>query len=74
MNEPVEGCPRCFIENRACLDHCDPATCDREDHVALHTCYLCGGTDPDGTATVDGAKRAVHEWCFLVDLDELEMG
>lgn len=29
----VSGCPRCFIENKACARHCDPAVCSDQAHV-----------------------------------------
>jgi uncharacterized Zn-binding protein involved in type VI secretion len=29
----VEGCDRCFIENKPCARHCDPAACPDPAHV-----------------------------------------
>lgn len=70
MTERDPGCPRCFIENKPCARHCDPAMCPDLAHGTAHGtdnwwCSICTAWHPKGMGST--ATEAHAEWSRRVE-------
>lgn len=69
----VEGCPRCFIENKACARHCNPATClDPAHHRTKRYGYVASTRRFHEGDWVEGVAATLEDAQMIAEAEGLD--